>query len=228
MQQQYLIIDADDTLWENNIYFEQVTHNFIEFLNHSTLTPVQIRAVLSEVEREMVAYGYGTASYIRSLQATYHRLSEREISDKDLQQIAAFADLILHAPMELLPGVEETLAILQPRQHLLLLTKGNTQEQELKIERSGLKDYFEHVRVVPEKNVSTYLHLIEELSLDPAITWMIGNSPRSDINPAQAAGLHAIYIPHPHTWQLEHEELQPQGSGQLLTIQSFRELREHF
>jgi putative hydrolase of the HAD superfamily len=220
-----LLIDADDTLWENNIYFEQAIHAFIAFLDHSRLTPREVRAVLDEVERLM---GYGSVNFTRSMVETYRRLAERDMQDEDVQQVRKFGEQIRTHPLELLGGVKETLDYLTPRHDLVLLTKGDAEEQKLKVERSGIEHYFRQVEVVPEKDVATYHRIVEELQLDPRQTWMIGNSPRSDINPALAAGLNAVFIPHPHTWHMEHEEVQNAGEGQLLTLSAFAELRSYF
>jgi putative hydrolase of the HAD superfamily len=220
-----LLIDADDTLWENNIYFEQATHQFISFLNHSQLTPGEVRAVLDQVERLM---GYGTANYTKSLLETYRRLAEKDLQDGDLQQVQQFGERIRSHPLELLAGVKETLDYLLPRHDLLLLTKGDFEEQKLKVERSGIEQYFKHVLIVEEKNVATYQRLAGEQVIHAERAWMIGNSPRSDINPALAAGLNAVFIPHPHTWSLEHEEVENSGNEQLLTLKTFAELKEHF
>src|SRR6266700_1634670 len=218
----HLLIDADDTLWENNIYFEQATHAFIAFLNHSHLTPEEVRAVLDEIEHLM---GYGSTNFTRSLVETYRRLAEKDLQDDDIQQIQQFGEQIRSHPLQLLAGVQETLDYLSPRHDLVLLTKGDLEEQKLKVERSGVEQCFRDIVIVPEKDVATYHRVINELHADPNQTWMIGNSPRSDINPALAAGLNAIYIPHPHTWRLEHEEVQDIGGGQLLTLSAFAELR---
>jgi putative hydrolase of the HAD superfamily len=220
-----LLIDADDTLWENNIYFERAIHAFITFLDHSRLTPQEVRAVLDEVERLM---GYGSVNFTRSLVETYRRLAERDLQDEDIRQVQQFGEQIRTHPLELMDGVRETLDYLSPRHSLVLLTKGDTEEQKLKVERSGIEHYFRQVVIVPEKDVATYHHLVEELRIDPRHTWMIGNSPRSDINPALTAGLNAVFIPHPHTWHLEHEEVENAGDGQLLTLAAFSELRTHF
>jgi len=221
----HLLIDADDTLWENNIYFEQAIHAFITFLNHSHLTPEEVRAVLDEVEHLM---GYGSVNFTRSLIETYRRLAEKDFQDEDIQQIQQFGEQIRSHPLELLDGVKETLDYLMPRHDLVLLTKGDFEEQKLKVERSGIEQYFKQVLIVQEKDVAAYHRVTGELQIDPKQTWMIGNSPRSDINPALAAGLNAVYIPHPHTWRLEHEEVENTGEGQLLTLSAFTELRTHF
>jgi putative hydrolase of the HAD superfamily len=225
MQRQHLLIDADDTLWENNIYFEQAIHKFMLFLDHSSLQPTEIRAVLNEVEHGM---GYGSASFTRSLLETYRRLAERPIRDEDLAQVRSFGEAITSHPMEVMKSVQETLAYLSPRHQLILLTKGDEEEQRLKLDNSGLAAYFEYILIVPEKDRETYEKLQRDLHLTADFTWMIGNSPRSDINPALDAGLNAIYIPHPHTWQLEMQDVRHNSSGQLLQLGSFAELRAHF
>jgi putative hydrolase of the HAD superfamily len=221
----HLLIDADDTLWENNIYFEQAIHKFITFLNHSQLTPKEVRAVLNEVERPM---GYGSTNFTKSLLETYHRLAERDLQDEDIQLVQQFGAQIRSHPLQLLDGVKETLNYLSPRHDLILLTKGDLEEQALKVEQSEIGQCFKQVIIVPEKDVETYRRVAEELQVDLEHSWMIGNSPRSDINPALAAGFNAVYIPHPHTWTLEHEEIDNIGEGQLLTLSAFTELRVHF
>lgn len=221
----HLLIDADDTLWENNIYFERAIHAFITFLNHSRLTPGEVRAVLDDVERLM---GYGSVNFTRSLVETYRRLAERDLEDEDVQQVRQFGEQIRSHPLQLLDGVKETLDYLSARHDLALLTKGDFEEQKLKVERSGIEGYFREVVIVQEKDVATYHRVVGELQVDPQRTWMIGNSPRSDINPALGAGLNAVYIPHPHTWHLEHEEVQNAGNGQVLTLSAFTDLRSHF
>lgn len=221
----HLLIDADDTLWENNIYFERAVHAFITFLDHSRMTHQEVRAVLDEVERLM---GYGSVNFTRSLVETYRRLAERDLRDEDVRQVQHFGEQVRTHPLEMLDGVKETLDYLSPRHDLVLLTKGDVEEQKLKVERSGIEHYFEQVEIVPEKDVAIYHHIVEELRFDPRHTWMIGNSPRSDINPSLAAGLNAVFIPHPHTWHMEHEEVTNDGAGQLLTLSDFSELRNHF
>lgn len=221
----HLLLDADDTLWENNVYFEQAIHGFLDFLNHSRLSHKEVRAVLDEVERLM---GYGSANFTKSLVETYRRLAERDISDQDVEQVRRFGDHIRAQPLQLLDGVLETLSYLSPRHDLVLLTKGDAEEQKLKVERSGIDGFFREVIIVPEKDIATYHQVTNELMVDRRLTWMVGNSPRSDINPALSAGLKAVYIPHPQTWHLEHEEVLPAKEGQLLTLHSFAELRTHF
>ena len=221
----HLIMDADDTLWENNIYFEQAIHAFMTFLDHSRLSREEVRAVLDEVERLM---GYGSVNFTKSLVETYRRLAEKDPQEEDIKQVRRFGEQIRTQPLQLLEGVRETLDYLSPRHDLFLLTKGDSEEQKLKVERSGIEEYFKQVVIVPEKDVTTYHRIVSGLQIDPQRAWMVGNSPRSDINPALAAGLNAVYIPHPHTWHLEHEEVQLAGEGRLLTLSTFAELRTSF
>ncbi len=224
---QHLFIDADDTLWENNIYFERAFDEFADFLSHSRLSREEVRAIFNEFELATVAHKrYGSIAFTESLRACYHHLSEREIEQSDVQTVMSLGERILEQEIELLPGVEATLRELSPRHQLILYTKGNADEQQLKIDRSGLASYFDFTLIVPEKDVESYRSAVAELGLIPEQAWMIGNSPKSDINPALAAGLGAVHIPHEHTWSLEHQELHP--GDRFLTLARFPDLLLHF
>lgn len=227
---QTLIFDGDDTLWENNVYFERAIDDFIAYLDHSTLAPPEVRAALDEIERANVRmHGYGAAMFGRSLRECSERLRERHLDEAEVATVMGFAERILRQPMELIAGVEETLAALASRHELALLTKGHDEEQRLKIERSGLTERFSRLFVVPEKDAAVYRTVVADLGSPPTSTWMIGNAPRSDINPALAAGLNAVFVPHDQTWRLEHQELAPDAApGRLLVLERFADLREHF
>ncbi len=228
---QALLIDADDTLWENNVYFERAIANFISFLNHHEYTPRQVREVLNDVERaNVVKHGYGLLSFAHALVETFERLSVEPLTPALHETIRSFAHAIAENPVEIIAGVRETLAYLAGRHRLILMTKGNFTEQTGKVERSGLKPHFAAVEVVPEKDPAMYREVVAKYGLARDITWMVGNSPKSDVNPALAAGLNAVFVPHDQTWVLEHEELtQPgDGSGRLLVLERFAQLREHF
>lgn len=226
---QSLLIDADDTLWENNIYFEQAFDEFVEFLDHSSLSPAQIRAVLDEIElANSRIHGYGSLNFGRNLQQCYARLAEREIRPEDLETVKGFALRILEQPLVLIGGVEETLADLGSRHDLTLFTKGHPDEQRMKIDRSGLGRFFRHTAIVREKDRASYEALVRDRGLDPARTWMIGNSPKSDINPALEAGLNAVFVPHARTWTLERTQLRRPGPGRLVVVERFADLRELF
>jgi putative hydrolase of the HAD superfamily len=229
-ESQTLLIDADDTLWENNIYFERAIANFISFLNHHEYSPLQVREVLNEVEREcIVSHGYGLHSFAHALVQTFERLAVEPLTPALHETINGFAHTIAGHPVEVLQGVPETLQYLSERHHVILMTKGAVNEQSGKVERSGLKDYFAAVEVVAEKDVPTYRAVVSKYSLSPNSTWMVGNSPKSDINPALAAGLNAVFVPHGNTWILEHEEVaKAQPPCRLLVVESFSALERHF
>jgi len=225
---QFLIIDADDTLWENNIYFERAFDEFVAFLDHSSLEPREVRDVLDEIESANARiHGYGSLKFGRHLRQTYERLVERDLREEDLKTVMGFAERILECPMEVIDGVEETLQHLAQHHDLTLFTKGHPEEQKLKIDRSGLGVFFGHTAIVKEKDRAAYRELVDARGMDPERTWMIGNSPKSDINPALEAGLSAVFVPHANTWVLEKEEIRP-GAGRLLTVDRFADLRRHF
>lgn len=223
-----LLIDADDTLWENNIYFERAFEDFCAFLNHSHLAPPEIRAILDEIEIvNSKIHGYGALNFGRNLRQCYEHLVERKIDEPDCRCVLAFAERILDHPMDVIDGVPETLGYLASRHTLILFTKGHPDEQQLKVDRSGLASYFDHTAIVKEKDAAAYRNIVERRGLDPARTWMIGNSPKSDINPALAAGLRAVFIPHEHTWTLEREQILGDPE-RLLSLNAFSELRSFF
>jgi putative hydrolase of the HAD superfamily len=139
----------------------------------------------------------------------------------------SLAERILVQPLEVIDGVEETLAELAGRHDLTLFTKGHPEEQRMKVDRSGLGRYFAHTAIVKEKDAPAYRRLVEDRGFRPAETWMIGNSPKSDINPALEAGLNAVLVPHPHTWVLEHQDLR-EGGERLRIVANFGELRNYF
>ncbi|HSY91621.1 MAG TPA: HAD family hydrolase [Candidatus Binatus sp.] len=227
---QTLLIDADDTLWENNIYFERAIARFISFLNHHEFSPEQVREVLNDVEREcIVTHGYGLHSFAHALVATFERLSTQPVTPELHAQIRSFAASIENHPIEFISDVPKTLEYLSGRNRLILLTKGHVPEQSGKVERSGLKQYFAAVEIVAEKDAAAYARVVEKYELSHDTTWMVGNSPKSDINPALAAGLNAVFVPHGDTWILEHEEVNPAPPRQkLLIVGGFAELRDHF
>jgi putative hydrolase of the HAD superfamily len=227
---QNLLIDADDTLWENNIYFEKAITNFISFLNHHQYTPEEVRHVLYDVERENIKqHGYGMHSFANALVICFEKLSVEPVTQELHEKVRGIAYKIAEHPMDLLPDVPETLADLARRHRLFMVTKGNITEQLGKVERSGLKDYFTAIEVVAEKDPSAYRTVVEKYGLLCDVTWMIGNSPKSDINPALEAGLHAVFVPHDNTWMLERDDLRQHASdGRLLQVANFGQLREHF
>jgi putative hydrolase of the HAD superfamily len=225
---QTLLFDADDTLWENNIYFERAIAAFIGFLDHKEYSPREVRLTLNAVERETIlAHGYGLSSFTRSLVDCFERLSAAPVSEEKRERIRGFARSISEQEIELLPGVAETLADLAGRHHLILMTKGDRAEQADKLARSGLAQHFTAVEIVAEKDPPTYHEVILRQKITAHSAWMIGNSPKSDINPALAAGLHAVFLFHKDTWVLEHATVDAAPDGQhLIELDAFARLLE--
>jgi putative hydrolase of the HAD superfamily len=227
---QTLLFDADDTLWENNIYFERAISAFISYLDHRVHTPEEVREHLNTVEHATIkAHGYGLKSFRKSLVDCFEQLTSQPVTAERHERIVSFAQSIADQEIELLPGVAPTIAELATRHRCILVTKGDDLEQRDKLNRSGLEAHFAAVEVLHEKNPAAYRALVEHHICDASTTWMIGNSPRSDINPALAAGLHAVFIPHDFTWVLEHEVVNQPPAGQtLLELASFAGLTDHF
>jgi putative hydrolase of the HAD superfamily len=228
MARHTLLIDADDTLWENNIFFEKTIENFISQLEHLGYTREYVRHILNETEKRNIRqHGYGVRSFGRSLEETYLKLAGNSARREMVKAIEAMSRELERTPPHVLDGVPETLAYLAKHHRLILLTKGESAEQAAKVERSGLQSYFEAIEIVQEKDCGTYTRIVEQFKIVKSHGWMVGNSPRSDINPALQCGLNAVFIPHAATWELEHAEVES-GSGKLLILAAFRELRSHF
>src|SRR5580658_754619 len=206
-----LIFDADDTLWDSNIHFLEAFDSFAAAVSDAGLglSRIEIHAAVRRAEVRLIkTLGYGRRPYLTAL----HQ---------------AAAELAPAGHDGLRDDVEPTLQQLAQRHRLLMFTKGQRDEQLRKLARSGLGPLFDRVETPREKDVDAYRRLVRDADLDPSLTFMIGNSPRSDINPAVAAGLRAVFIPHPHTWELEHEEINDAGD-RIIELTSFRRLVEVF
>src|ERR1700761_8946589 len=209
MARQTLLIDADDTLWENNIFFEKTIEHFITQLEHLGYTREYIRHILNETERRNIRqHGYGVRSFRRSLEDTYMKLAGNAARREIVQGITQLAAELEATPPHILDGVPETLAYLAKHNRLILLTKGEPAEQAAKVERSGLQTYFDAIEIVIEKEPATYERMIDQFKIVKTHGWMVGNSPRSDINPAIRSGLNAVFIPHSAPWELEKCEIE--------------------
>jgi putative hydrolase of the HAD superfamily len=183
------------------------------------------------VEREnILKHGYGSHSFAHSLVTCFERLAQQPITPELHEFIWGFAHHVAHADLEIIAGVPETLDYLNLRgHHLVVMTKGNITEQSGKVERSGLKEYFAAVEIVAEKNAPAYKDIVAKYQFEPESTWMVGNSPKSDINPAMAAGINAVFVPHDNTWILEHETVNPPPEGcRLLEVDKFADLKAYF
>lgn len=189
-----------------------------------------MREHLNYCERATIAaHGYGLKSFRKSLTDCFEQLSSAPVTPEKHERIVSFVNSIAEQEIELLPGVAETLATLAARNRCILVTKGDKTEQNDKLMRSGLRSFFSEVEVLDEKTEAAYAQLGHQHQCVPTETWMIGNSPKSDINPALAAGFHAVFIPHDFTWVLEHEVVAlPPAGQQLLEVATFPELLQYF
>jgi putative hydrolase of the HAD superfamily len=225
-----LLIDADDTLWENNVYFDSVIARTAERLAEYGVSTDRTREALLTIERQRTrAHGYGSLNFGASLEVLCEHVGLTPSIEQLRPFLRAEVAALRRKRLELLPDVPDTLAYLRRRHRLVLFTKGNHDEQWDKVIRSGLRDLFHQVDVVREKDPAAYEDAARRLGVRVRDAWMIGNSPRSDILPARAAGFGAVFIPHPGTWALELAELPPDTHDpSILTVDRFAQLRELF
>jgi len=228
MPRETLLIDADDTLWENQIHFERVIEEFLALLEPLGFSRPYARRILNETERRNIRqFGFGVRSFGGALEETYLKLAGNLARREIVKQIGALVAELSATPPTLLEGVADTLGYLAARHRLILCTKGEPAEQAGKLERSGLQVHFEALEIVADKDPPTYRDMVSRHRIVKSHGWMVGNSPRSDINPALAAGLNAVFIPHVKTWAFEQAELSS-GPGKLLVLPAFRTLRDYF
>ena len=196
-------IDADDTLWENEAWFYKIQDRFFEMMSSWSDTQNTNAALLENERASIPQYGYGVTSFVRSMILTAIQISNGEIETKEISQIVSWGDELIEAPVDLLPGVEETLSELSNNHRLLLITKGDVIHQRAKVENSGLSDFFWNIEVVGEKDASVYEMLLNRYEISREMFVMIGNSINSDVLPVLTIGAKAIHVPHHTTWELE-------------------------
>ena len=196
-------IDADDTLWENEAWFYKIQDRFFEMMSSWSDTQDTNAALLENERASIPQYGYGVTSFVRSMILTAIQISNGEIETKQISQIVSWGDELIEAPVDLLPGVEETLSELSNNHRLLLITKGDVIHQRAKVENSGLSDFFWNIEVVGEKDATVYEMLLNRYGISPEMFVMIGNSVNSDVLPVLNIGARAIHVPHHTTWELE-------------------------
>lgn len=202
-----IAFDADDTLWHNERFYVDAQTQFKKLLAHYH-NPEWIEKRLYQTElRNLQHFGYGIKAFALSMIETAVELTEGRITGHDIQAIINLARAMLMAEVELLEHVAETLASLAADYTLMVITKGDLRDQEVKIERSGLASYFRHVEIVSDKNLESYRAVLKRHAIPPERFLMVGNSLRSDILPVLALGAAAVYVPHALTWA--HEAAEP-------------------
>ncbi|MFL0352459.1 HAD family hydrolase [Xanthomarina sp. GH4-25] len=198
--------DADDTLWVNETYFRDAEDAFANLLSkYETVNKIDQELFKMEM-KNLPLYGYGVKGFILSMVEMALELSNNNVSNKTIQTILDIGKDMINKPVELLEGVETVLKILSENYRLILATKGDLLDQERKLEKSGLIDYFHHIEVLSDKQEANYSKLLNRLDIKPSEFLMIGNSLKSDILPLVNIKAHAIHVPFHTTWT--HEQVE--------------------
>ncbi|MDM9632462.1 HAD family hydrolase [Robiginitalea aurantiaca] len=218
--------DADDTLWVNETYFRQAEAAFAELLEpYETKNTIDQELFKMEM-RNLQLYGYGIKGFMLSMIESALQLSNGRVSQETISRILDLGKEMIAHNLELLDGVQEVLEALAPKYRLLVLTKGDLLDQERKLEKSGLIDYFHHVEVLSDKKPDNYSRLLEHLEIGVSEFLMVGNSLKSDVLPILELGARAIHVPFHTTWA--HEEVRPEEhTNNHLTISSLRDLLKY-
>lgn len=219
-----IAFDADDTLWETQIYFDKAEDDFCNILSEYGGS-LHLKEELFKTETgNMQELGFGSMAFTISMVETALKLTDNKIDASKLAEILGVGRGLLRFPVVLLPGVRETLETLKSTgdRELVLLTKGNPLEQERKINCSGLRDFFDRIEIVSDKNEGYYHEFLGKLNVNASEFVMIGNSFKSDIAPVLAVGGYGVYIPYHTTWR--HEKIEEFAHERLLKIRDLREL----
>ena len=215
-------LDADDTLWHSEVYFERTQRRFTELVRRYVDEGTDIDAALFTVEhRNLERYGYGIKGFTLSMVEAAIEVTDGSIGTDEIDQIMASGRAMLEHPVDLLDGVEDTITALDERGYrLLLVTKGDLHHQERKILASGLADRFERLEIVAEKDTATYTRVVASMGVEPGEFCMVGNSVRSDVLPVLEIGGRAVHVPYEITWSLEHAD----HDGSVPTLRTLGEL----
>ena len=200
--------DADDTLWHNEAYFLEAQERFWGLMEDFLPQHTTARELMQTEIQNIDLYGYGIKAFILSMVETAIRISEGTITTKVIEQIIGYGKDMLAKPVELIDDVEAVLSALQGRYRLVVVTKGDLLDQQRKLEKSGLEDFFHHIEIVSEKNAAGYLKLLQHLDVGPGQFAMIGNSLKSDVLPVLGLGGYGIHVPYHTTWEHEHVDIQ--------------------
>lgn len=197
--------DADDTLWVNETYYREAELEFAKLLgSYETANKIDQELFKKEMDN-LELYGYGVKSFVLSMVESAMEMSNNTIPNESLEKILNIGKTMINKPVELLEGVEEVLNTLSKKYRLILATKGDLLDQERKLKKSGLVDYFHHIEVLSDKKGANYSKLLNHLDIIPSEFLMIGNSLKSDILPLINIKAHAIHVPFHTTWA--HEQV---------------------
>jgi putative hydrolase of the HAD superfamily len=198
--------DADDTLWQNEHFYRLTEGRFLDLLGEHGDREALSGRLLEAEKRNLAVYGFGIKGFTLSMIETAIEITEGRVSAATIAEILAAGREMLRHPVETLPHVRETLDALAGDYRIVLITKGDLFDQERKLAESGLGELFSAVEIVTRKDAATYSRIFAEHGDGAQKSMMVGNSLRSDIVPAIAAGSWAVYVPHPLTWAVEHDE----------------------
>lgn len=216
--------DADDTLWVNETYFREAEQEFCKLLSQYE-TPNKIDQELFKMEIDnLPLYGYGVKAFTLSMVESALELSNHNISTKTIEAILNIGKDMLNKPVELLTGVEDVLKNLSKNYRLILATKGDLLDQERKLEKSGLTEYFHHIEVLSDKKEANYSNLLNHLDINPSEFLMIGNSLKSDVLPLVNIKANAIHVPFHTTWAHEEVSEDEKNGKAYKTINSLTEI----
>ena len=195
--------DADDTLWDNEIFYRNNEKAFAEIVKKYSLEKDPIDVLFKYEMQNLKLYGYGAKSFTLSMIETAISLSNNKISASEIEKIIALGKKLINQPINLLIDVQKVLKTLQERYKLILVTKGDLLDQERKLKKSGLEKYFHHIDIMSDKKQENYNKLMNHLEIEPQNFLMIGNSVKSDVMPVVNIGAFAIHVPYATTWKHE-------------------------
>lgn len=219
-----IAFDADDTLWHTEPYYREVERSLIALLAGYGISADELLTVLHRIEIDNLAFfGYGIRGFTFSMIEAAIQVTGGQVRAVDIQTIIELGRGMTRHEIRLLDGVEEALAQLSSRR-LLLITKGDTLDQESKIRRSGLAGYFPFIEIVVDKTQAIYAELLDRHAIDPSRFLMVGNSLRSDIAPVLALGSYAVHVPYPDSWAHEFSADLPADQSRFFEIPSLHHL----
>jgi putative hydrolase of the HAD superfamily len=221
-----IAFDADDTLWVNEPYFQEAENRFCELLTDWLPAEAAHQELFNTEMKNLHLYGYGIKGVILCMIETITRVSNGTAQLHLINQVLELGNELLQKPIEILQGVEETLDALHGKYRLVMATKGDLLDQERKLKKSGLQDYFHHIEIMSDKQVTNYQKMLKHLDCPPANFLMLGNSVKSDILPVLALDAFAAHIPFHTTWKHElHEETVEHPN--LLSLNNIADIIQH-
>lgn len=222
-----IAFDADDTLWDNEAYFQEAEKKFCALLENFLPQHSVSRELLHTEIQNIQLYGYGIKGFILSMVETAISVTDGGIQSADIMKIIGFGQEILTKPVNLIEGVEDVLKALRGRYRLVMATKGDLLDQERKLKKSGLEHFFHHIEIMSDKKEDDYRRLIKRLDIQPDEFVMIGNSIKSDVLPVLNIGGHGIHIPYHTNWEYEKIETKVDHAN-FRQVEKIKSILEHF